>query len=51
MILLTFVVRKARAELKKAVEGDKSKAQIVPLTIDDETVVLVTPEILKSQGS
>ncbi|CAC5357415.1 Transmembrane protein 64 [Mytilus coruscus] len=51
VILLTFVVRKARAELKKAVEGDNSKAQIVPLTIDDETVVLVAPEILKSQGS
>ena len=50
VVLLAFVVRKARAELKKAVEGDNSKVQTVPLTFDDEMVVLVTPD-KKSQGS
>lgn len=50
VILLTFVIRKARVELKKAVEGEDCKVQTVPLTIDDEMVVLVTPD-KKSQGS
>jgi hypothetical protein len=30
VILLTFVIRKARVELKKAVDGNDSKVQTVP---------------------
>lgn len=51
VILLTFVIRKARVELKKAVDGNDSKVQTVPLTVDDENVVLLTTPDKKSQGS